>query len=126
MEWPYPEPCYYCGLPAESVDHVVPQSMLDEWIRLGDLENYRLATGRNRRLTVPACQQCNSILGAKYDATLEDRRDRLKGRLRQKYARVLSMPEWTPDQLAELGPRLREHVESGLRLKALARRRIAW
>lgn len=125
MDWSYLEPCYYCGLPAESVDHVVPQALLDEWIRLGDLENYHKAT-RGRRLTVPSCQQCNSILGCKLDQTLEHRKLRLKARLRTKYQRVLGMPDWTPEELDKLGPRLREHVESGLRLRALARRRIAW
>lgn len=121
-----PDVCYYCGLPAGTIDHVVPQSLLDEWLRLGDVENYQLATGRGRVLTVPACQQCNSILGAKYDPTLLDRKSRLKTRLRQKYRRVLGMPDWTPEQLAALGPRLRQHVEQGLRLRALIRRRIAW
>lgn len=120
------EPCYYCGVPANGIDHVVPQSLLDEWLRLGDIENYQLATGRGRKLTVPSCQQCNSILGAKYDPTLDERKQRLKDRLRTKYAKVLGMPDWTPEELDELGPRLREHVEQGMKLKAMARRRIAW
>jgi len=124
--WDAAETCYYCGLPAESTDHVVPQSMLDDWIRLGDLEDYDLATGRGRRLTVPSCQQCNSMLGGKYDPTLGDRKMRVKVRLRKKYERVLATPDWTPEQLATLGPRLRGHVERAIRMRDLVRRRIAW
>lgn len=121
-----PTVCYYCGVPATSIDHVVPKSLLDDWRRLGDLENLRLATGRGRVLTVPSCQQCNSMLGGRYDATLADRKARLKARLRKRYARALAMPDWTPEELAALGPRLRAHIEAGLGLRDYVRRRLAW
>ena len=56
-----PPPCYRCGQPAESVDHIVP-------VALGgtdDLDNLR-----------PACVSCNSRDGARLGNTLRSQRRR--------------------------------------------------
>lgn len=118
--------CYYCGMPADSIDHVVPQVLLDQWRRLGDLENLQLATGRGRTLTVDCCRQCNCLLSDKYDATLAERKERLKVSLRRRYRKLLEMPEWTPSELEEMGPRLRQYIEAAMAQKAMVRKRIGW
>ena len=68
--------CYYCGLPANGIDHVVPQKLLNGAMIAGDIDSYTelIGRGRGRTLEVPSCQQCNSILGAGYDQTLADRK----------------------------------------------------
>jgi len=118
--------CYYCGLPASSIDHVVPQKLLQESIIAGDTDSYLELISRGRVLEVDSCQQCNSILGAGYDKTLADRKARLKQRLAKKLMRDLSTPDWSEEQLAELSPLLRTWVRQALIRKQIAQERLRW
>lgn len=118
--------CYYCGLPADGIDHVVPQSLLNAAKLATDLDSYLALQARGRIMTVPSCQQCNSILGAHYDHTLEARKARLKDRLRTKLKKHLSMPDWSDTELMELSPRMRDYVLEGQILKRMAQERLRW
>ena len=120
------DPCYYCGLTATSIDHVVSQKILNGAMRSGDIDSLIELYGHGRTMTVPACQQCNSILGATYDRTLADRKTRLKLRLRKKLANDLSMPDWSEAQQRELSPRLQQYVLQGLERRRIAQERIRW
>jgi hypothetical protein len=53
------QPCYYCGDPAQSVDHMIPRSK----------------GGQRGANLVPACHRCNQM---KSDLTVEEFIDRLK------------------------------------------------
>ncbi len=91
------------------------------------MDSYIALMSRGRKMTVPACQQCNSILGgAIYDHTLEARKDRLKKRLKIKLQRDLSMPDWTDYELGQLSPRLQSYVLEGLLKKQIAQERLRW
>jgi len=120
------EPCYYCGAAANGQDHVIPKIILKSF--QNDLTAIKAAPEiiRGRILTVPCCGQCNSILGAKYFKTLAERKAFLKVRLKQKNKKLLSMPDWTEEELSELGDRLREAVEAGIDAKNYILRRIRW
>jgi len=113
-------PCFYCGLPATGVDHVLPQSLSDrsEWIP------HRIR--RFRWLIVPACQQCNSALGDRIFDTMQERIRSAKAHIRKKYAKYLSIPEWSDDQLHGLGQRMRQFVEAGIFKKQLTEERLRW
>ena len=119
-------PCYYCGVTASGIDHVVPQKLLRGAVLAGDLDSYFDMTGHGRILEVDSCQQCNSILGAKFDSSLAERKARVKARLKQKLAHDLAMPDWSEDQLNELSPDLRTWVVQGLLRREIARSRINW
>jgi hypothetical protein len=43
-----------------------------------------------------------------------------------KYKRILTLPDWTEKELEELGPCLRQTVESTATLKRLTKERLAW
>jgi hypothetical protein len=109
-----PPRCYYCGEPAGSVDHVVPQSMLEMLRIMGDDAVSSVLARHGRRMTVPCCMECNSVLGNKYFDTLEKRKAHLKQRMRQRYKKILRMPDWSDRELGQLGGRLQEHVISAL------------
>jgi hypothetical protein len=119
-------PCRYCGTPATSVDHVVPQSLL---------QSQRLATGceidwrqmiHARVLTVPCCHECNSVLGNRVYPTIEDRRAAIKRRLRRKHARLLAAPRWEPEDVDALGPGMRGYVARCQAQREEITQRLAW
>lgn len=118
--------CYYCGLPAESVDHVVPQSVINQAILSGNTEAYLDLIGRGRILIVDCCRQCNSILGNINDKTLAERKARLKTRLKIKLNKDLTMPDWNEQELETLSPTLRSWVQEGLIRREIARGRIGY
>jgi len=109
--------CFYCGLPADTVDHIIPRVVVTA------LMDIQFTAGR---MTVPACRECNSALGAKVFSDPLEKKRWIKVWLRQRYKRVLQMPPWSESELAELQFNLREMTEAALRLKELIKSRIAW
>lgn len=100
--------CFYCGAPADSIDHVVPKSLLRDLA--DDPQAQALLTARGRILEVDCCRQCNSLLGSDYDQTLAERKARLRRRLRRRYARLLDMPDWTDSELGHMGRYLQQYI----------------
>jgi hypothetical protein len=122
------EPCHYCGMPAGSEDHLVSQTIAGQ---LGSLD-YRLVQRLARRMngvvTVPACRECNSILGPGYDGSFALRKARLKRALRKRYAKLIAIPDalWTDDRLNELKGDLRAYVRAEMKKRDAVLARIAW
>jgi hypothetical protein len=84
--------CAYCGEYGTDREHVIPQcTHLPTW-------------------TVFACRECNGMASGKLFNGFGAKRSWIRSRIRRKYANVLHMPEWTSDELAELGYRLRQYV----------------
>ncbi|HSW43196.1 MAG TPA: hypothetical protein VLM76_11865, partial [Patescibacteria group bacterium] len=117
-------PCYYCGLAADSVDHVVPRSILDALVDSG-LDGVTAAIiRRSRQMVVPCCRECNNLAGAKYHETLAERAAFVRERLAHRHRKALAMPDWSATELAELSPGLRGLVIAGLFDRDLLRRRL--
>lgn len=111
----YPEgACVYCGMPATCRDHLMPSPL----------------TGSGRRsyvAVVPACTECNALLGDAVEVNMTARRELAHKRLAKRYARYLAMPkQWTPTELRTLGPNLRSRVAAGLAKAEVAAARLAW
>ena len=119
-------PCYYCGNPADTTDHVVPRSLLIAITDSGVDDLTAAAMKRGRRMTVPACRECNGMAGAKYHETLAERTEFVRERLNRRYRKVLGIPDWSAAELAELEPGLRGYVISGLIQRDLIRRRLRY
>jgi hypothetical protein len=112
--------CYYCGVPADSKDHVTPRALKS---MIGnEIEN----PVRSTAFTVSSCRECNSALNCGVYETLTDRKFAAKEHIRKKYGKYLKIPEWTEDELAELGHSLRSHVLHGIAMKKLTRMRLNW
>lgn len=118
--------CYYCGEPAGSVDHVVPQSMLEMLRIMGDDAVSAILARHGRRMTVPCCMECNSVLGNKYFDTLEKRKNYLKRRMRQRYKKILRTPDWSDRELSQLGDRLQEYVITAIVRRDIILRRLRY
>jgi hypothetical protein len=118
------ERCYYCGMTADSIDHVIPQSALEQLA--DDPEALRVLIGRRRRLTVPACRECNSLARATTQESLNERRAFVHEAMARKYQQVLATPDWSDTELMELSPALRGRVLILLGSREILRRRIQW
>ena len=112
--------CYYCGQPADSIDHVTPRAIKE--MCHGEHPNPVTATTE----TVIACRECNSALGSRFFETLADRKAAAKDHIRRKYAKYLRMPAWTDQELETLGPSLRGYVRRSLAIQKLTRMRLSW
>lgn len=112
------EPCFYCGVPANSIDHVPPRAMRK---RMADLGEYFGVW-----VEVPACMWCNSTLGNLALLTLTDRKLYIKQRLRVKFKKLLASHDWTDEQLDELGYTLKTKILASMAKRRLVRQRIAW
>lgn len=99
--------CTYCGEPADSLDHVIPQSMSD---------NRRY----DKKVCVPCCRDCNSTLGAVPFTTVGTRAAYLNGKYKTRFKRVLDYPDWDEDELAEMGYNMRKQIKQGQLAKATA------
>ncbi len=104
--------CVYCGQEAEVLDHAYPASREPGLAPSGML------------ILVPACTECNGIAGYKVHLTIEDRRDDVQNRLKEKYKKLLMMPDWTDEELGHLKGRLRESVINNLEARRRMRLRI--
>lgn len=111
-------PCYYCGCPANTVDHVPPQSARPI------LMQHQVS--KWPFIEVNACLECNSALGAKAIWTLPERKAHIKKWLARRYSRVLKTPKWTPEEIDELGRGLHQFVKESQFLAELTRNRINW
>lgn len=116
------EPCAYCGLPADTVDHVIPRSLR---YMLVDVGGWRDRWGRVTD-TVPACHECNSLVGSMVFNTMREKRNYIHERMRVKYKSVLRTPNWDQDELDELSPIMREYVVASMELAHLIRERLRW
>ena len=119
------QPCYYCGLAATIKDHVIPKFILKGMERSGNTKAYAKLLER-RILLVPCCDECNLLLGASYQRTLEDRKKQLKSKLRKKYKMLLKAPDWSDEELDELGPGLHKYIEGSEKWKRLLKSRLIW
>ncbi len=107
--------CTYCGELATARDHVVPRA----WSH-----GHRRGVSFSRIHVVPACDRCNSSLGAKPILTISKRAVFLLARAYRRDRKAAFMPEWSAAELAEMGPMMRANIRAGLEKKDIAIKRI--
>lgn len=113
------EPCSYCGVIANSIDHVPPISARERIVDLGLQSRYPF-------FEVPACRECNSTLGARGLWLLSERRAYIKKRLHQRYASILRIPDWSDNELAQMSKNMQGYVTNGLIVRDFIRQRLAF
>lgn len=114
--------CEYCGEPAQARDHVVPRA-------------FRYSMDGTRELqillarmpdTVPSCHECNSIAGSDVFQSLDEKRQHIQKRLSEKYQRLLCYPAWDDDEIADMGPRMRQWLAGSEAARRITQIRISW
>jgi 5-methylcytosine-specific restriction endonuclease McrA len=103
--------CFYCGDPADEIDHQPPVTRVADYRTLGlDHEMY---------ITVPCCRECNQLLSDALTADLLEREVLLKNKLAKKYRRLLDSRTWTDQDIAdaELRGSLKKLVKGHAKVK---------
>jgi hypothetical protein len=103
--------CVYCGSSKNiENDHLIPYSY-------NHLRTIGSRTNTSKKGTVPACHECNNLLGNKMYTTVSSRASYLLPKYKKKYDKLSRLPEWTEEELSELGRTLRSAIENGIREK---------
>ena len=113
--------CVYCGELAHGIDHVPP---LTHAIRMLEISKEELLATALKR--VPCCQECNSLAGAVYHATLSERRAYIRKRLTKKYKSLLAAPLWDEDELSDMGFHLQGRIRRLDHTARKVRSRVAY
>lgn len=111
--------CTYCNDLADTMDHVIPISRQRTCKRTHTKEKLR-------KTSVPACRECNCLLGNKEYLTISSRSKYLHDRYLKRYSKLLAMPDWDLDDLDELEHALRTMIEFDIVNKSEVNARIAW
>lgn len=109
--------CYYCGEPADSIDHV--PSLEEVYIRGTDFF-------REKQIPLVAlrcCRQCNNTVGT-VGWTVDERAKILYEKYKKKYRQVLESPTWEEKELTELGDNLRTYIENSKSIAQWIERRF--
>jgi hypothetical protein len=110
--------CFYCGVPADTIDHVPPQSVRPILIQF-ELTKWKFHE-------VPACHECNCLLGARQPWTVEGRKTAVKELLKRRYRQFIEMPSWDESKLADLGRGMQDFVTESQVFARLIKQRLAW
>lgn len=106
--------CIYCGdTTSLTRDHVVSVS----WT--GHKRSYKKGD------IVPACKECNAILGNKPLHCISKRAAYMAVALEKKYRRLINHPTWSEDELKEMSSRFRFTIKSWNHLSHYLKSRIS-
>lgn len=109
----YGEPCVYCGIPCQTVDHIPPICHRD---MLPAKDWY----------CVTACSECNTGLGGRFLLTFEERFRFVKAWLCSRYKKQLQAVDRSDKELKTFGPTLRKRLQAGLKTKAAVIERLTY
>lgn len=103
--------CYYCGEPATDMDHVMP-----------------FAHVANNVGFVPACHECNVLLGCQIFEDKNDKGRYIYKRLSQRLQKDLNVDLcWhNSENVKMLGKGLKAHIERALAKEARAKKRLKY
>lgn len=101
---PFDGRCVYCGQRASTVDHVPP---LESVYGMGS--DWYVKRGV-RFIKVPACGECNSLLGSRPLETVRERQVFIERQLDKRYEELLTRPKWRLDELEETKGGLQQYL----------------
>lgn len=117
--------CIYCGDTEQCLDHVYPISKLG----MNDLSKINrplfkiFFQGLN---LVPSCFECNALAEDRSFVSIREKRKFIQSKIKKKYKKILNLPEWSEEEIKELGPNLRKSVKFSINQKESVKRRIMW
>jgi len=113
--------CTYCGEPCDTRDHVIPFSYTS--VHPANKRDHR---SNKEEDTVPCCMECNQMLGNRLLTTVATRAAYLIGATERRYSKLLEMPDWTEDELEDLGYALRTNIETSIDSKRIVQERLRY
>lgn len=101
--------CFYCGDPAQAMDHVWPK------IQVGELTD-----------KVPACTQCNSRLGAKRFNDKWEKKQYIANCLQDDYDAGRGKKSWSEVEILAMGEHIRKNIREGSHKLNDLEKRLRW
>lgn len=90
--------CTYCGaVDGNNRDHVIPAAFAQS------VKHFSTET-------VPACSECNTLLGSRMLTSVPTRAAYLLGVYERRYKKLINSPTWTEEELDDLGPSMRDNI----------------
>lgn len=102
--------CFYCGELGAQRDHITPHSLMN----VGKVRKFK---GKE---TVNACPECNKLASNKNGIFLEDKILMLIERYKTRYSLLDIIPEWSDEELKELGTSLKSAVKNKILKRQVA------
>lgn len=115
----YGDPCTYCGQVSDTLDHVPPLNMVYIKAEVG-LEC------EGPFVKVPACSECNMLLGKVHKVSIKERRAHIKDAIKKKYKRFLKIPNWDEDELEDVDPAFARDIRASVHFANHVRARLRW
>ena len=109
--------CFYCGMPAGTVDHVPALNKVEELRAIYEIQHYT---------KVPACSECNGVAGDEPHLEVFERRRFLKDKLKKRYKKYIKLPDWEDSEIKPLGYALKMNVEAAMSIKYLVAYRLTY
>ncbi len=101
--------CFYCGDYGGEIEHVIP--------RASHLPTY----------TVLACRECNGMASDKVcEGGIAEKLLYIRGRRKRRYLKVLAIPEWTPEEIAEMGYGMRATIMASQAARQMVSAQLSW
>ena len=105
--------CFYCGEIADTLDHIPPLSLA---------ENY---SQNHNHVLVRCCSECNDIAYNENHSCIEDRIDFIKSKMTKKYKKKIAVAsKWNDQDLSEVKGLLRKSIENDVVIGLAAKDRI--
>lgn len=104
----YGQWCLYCGEPASCRDHFPP------------------ASHSTVGVLFPSCLECNLLAGTHHPQDLVSRTRYVRGAIAKRYRKVLETPEWSREEINELGLNLQTGVKIWQTKREKTLKRLAW
>lgn len=115
--------CVYCGGPNQCRDHVFPVKVAAQLDLKRPNVRKELGTGL---VTVPCCNECNSLAGDNVFTSVYQKRLYIKEKLKKKYSGKAKQVLWDIEELEEVGFTLKTHVLRKMSELADIEKRLSW
>lgn len=114
---PGEDACAYCGAPATDREHVYPRAYIQRMQAEGKVIPQTI---------VPSCRECNQLAGDKVFRSKAAKARFIGSKIAERHAAILETPDWSTEEIAELGYALRTAVRTMLAQRDAVRARLAW
>lgn len=109
--------CTYCGIAANGLDHIIP-------VLYNNIS--RKSASYSKHLVVPCCNECNNKLSSFYLPSIAERAEYILEAYKLKYKKILNRPDWTEDELQEMGENMRKTIKNNAVLKINLNQRLSY
>lgn len=100
------------------MDHVPALSTV-AMMRAAEIETGRM-------VKVPACVECNSLLGAIAIHSIRERRKFVREKLLIRYRKYLNMPKWDEDDFEDVSPEMAKFIRASSVIAEQVKARTRW